>query len=277
MKLRMAARLLVLSLAATAACGKRSGGVDALQESAKGHVKKGEYDLAIADLDRIIAVDSTRASTYFDRGFVRQLQKQYDLAIRDYDRAIALEPKHVSAMNSRGFAYQMKNDYPRAVESYDQALKIEPGLSAALKNRGRAEFYLGNFPQSVADLAAGLRFDPTNTFVVVWLHMARMRAGQGDTTALAADLARTDPQRWPAPVAKLYRGTGTVEDVATAAATGDANAQMLQKCGAAFYVGEHLLWAKKTADATARFKEAQAICPKDASEYQAAVAELGRL
>ena len=176
-----------------------------------------------------------------------------------------------------GFAHQMKGEYDAALRDYDRALALKPDLAIALKNRGRAQFYLGKFPESEKDLAAGLRYDSTNTFVAVWLHMVRQRLGVADSSQLAAEIARTDPAKWPAPVAKLYMGKSSIAELDAAAEIGDARAQTLQRCGAAFYVGEMQLWSKQTADARTRLERARTICPHDASEYQGAVAELERM
>lgn len=176
-----------------------------------------------------------------------------------------------------GFAHQMKGEYDAALHDYDRALAIKPDLALALKNRGRAHFYLGHFRESAKDLADGLRYDSTNGFVVVWLHMAKQLQGEADSVQLATNVARLDPARWPTPVAKLYLGKSSMAEVDAAAEIGDARARLLQRCGAAFYVGEMQLWSKQTAEARTRLERARAICPHDASEYQGAVAELGRM
>ena len=176
-----------------------------------------------------------------------------------------------------GFAHQMKDEYDAALHDYDRALALQPDLALALKNRGRAHFYLGHFGESARDLAEGLRYDSTNGFVVVWLHMARQRHGDADSTELAANAARIDPARWPGPVAKLYLGKSSVAALDSTAEVGDAPALRVQRCGAAFYVGVMQIWTKQLPEARARLERARAICPHDWSEYQGAVAELGRI
>jgi lipoprotein NlpI len=184
------------------------------------------------------------------------------------------EPK---AAYLRGFAHQMKGEYDAALHDYDRALAVKPDLAIALKNRGRVYFYQGQYAESAQDLAAGLRYDSTNTFVAVWLHMVRQLQEEADSSQFAANVARTDPGKWPAPVAKLYLGKSSIADVEAAAELGDAPALVNQRCGAAFYVGMMQLWSKQKAEARTRLERARAICPHDASEYQGAVAELGRM
>ena len=180
------------------------------------------------------------------------------------------------AAYQRGFTHQMQGEYDAALHDYDRALALKPNLAIALKNRGRANFYLGKFDQSARDLAAGLRSDSTNGFVVVWLHMARELQGVPDS-ALATNVARLDPARWPAPVAMLYLGKSSVAELDSIAEVGDAQALRVQRCGAAFYVGVMQIWTRQLPEARTRLERARAICPSDWSEYQGAVAELGRI
>jgi lipoprotein NlpI len=176
-----------------------------------------------------------------------------------------------------GFAHQMKGEYDAALHDYDRALAVKPDLALALKNRGRTHFYLGHYGESARDLADGLRYDSTNGFVVVWLHMAEALQGKADSAQLATNVARLNPAKWPAPVAKLYLGKSSIAALDSVAEVGDARALEVQRCGAAFYVGVMQLWSKQTAEARTRLERARAICPHDWSEYQGAVAELGRL
>ena len=184
------------------------------------------------------------------------------------------EPK---AAYQSGFAHQMKGEYDAALHDYDRALAVKPDLALALKNRGRTHFYLGQFGESAKDLAAGLRYDSTNGFVVVWLHMARQRQGEADSTELAANAARIDPAKWPGPVARLYLGKSSIAALDSTAEVGNAQALRVQRCGAAFYVGVMQIWTKQLPEARTRLERARAICPHDWSEYQGAVAELGRI
>lgn len=221
--------------------------------------------------------DAPNAAALEASGLAHRSKGEYDLALADFERAIALEPTRATAHFNRGFIYQIRNDFPRAVSSFDEALRLKPDLALALRNRGRVHFYLGNFRQSAADLEAGLRQDPTNGFVVVWLHIARARMGSADSSALAAQVAQTDTTLWPTPIARLYQGAITLEQLADSLKRGDQATQQIKRCGAAFYVAEYLLWRGKRDDALARFREAESICPKDYSEYQGSVAELARI
>ncbi len=46
----------------------------------------------------------------------------YDKAIADYDKAIALNPKYADFYNNRGIAYNKKNEYDSAIADFDKAI-----------------------------------------------------------------------------------------------------------------------------------------------------------
>jgi lipoprotein NlpI len=220
--------------------------------------------------------DTARASALQNRGIAYRVKGDYVRAIADHDQAITLRPEFAAAFNSRGFAYQLKGNFERAIADYNAAIKLKPDLAAAFKNRGRIEFYLGRFADAAADLRAGLQFDSSNAYNVIWLHLATMRLGLDDARDFAAQLVRTDSVRWPAPVARYYLGRLTAEQLMAAASKIDPRIRTDQRCSAAFYIGESELWIRRFAEAAQHFREAEATCSRDFSEYQGAAAELGR-
>lgn len=219
--------------------------------------------------------DSARAAALYSRGLGYRTRGDGDLAIADYDAAITLSPDFASAFNSRGLVYQVKGNLGQAVADFTQAIRINPAFGGALKNRGRAEFYLARFADAGNDLRAGLQFDSSNTYNVIWLHLAMMRLGQDDSADFRAQLVRTDSVKWPAPVLRFYLRQMTEDQLMTAAAA-DTTSGIDQRCAAAFYVGESDLWQHRTDAAIARFRETTATCRNDYTEYLGAAAELAR-
>jgi lipoprotein NlpI len=112
---------------------------------------------------------------------------------------------------------------------------------------------------------------------VMWLHIARVRAGQSDKGEFADNVARLDAQKWPAPVAALYLGKASPEAVRAAAAQGDDAARRAQGCDADFYIGALELQAGARAAAKKLFQSAAAQCPPSHVEGWAAKVELKRL
>lgn len=270
MKSMMGAGLLVVCLAS--GCGSTDRGSAACKDP-NPQVSVGA---CTALLRSTALADSARAGALLSRGVGYRAMGDYDRAIADYDQAIQLSPGIAAGYNNRGFAYQLKGDFERAVADYNEAIRLNPDLGTAVKNRGRAQFYLGHFPEAAADLRSGIQLDSTNAYVAIWLHLVAMRLGKDDAAEFAAQLARTDSLRWPAPIARFYLGRLTADQLMAAAAT-DTTRQGDQRCAADFYIGESELWKRRIPEATRRFQDAAAACPKDWSEYQGAVAELDRL
>lgn len=208
-----------------------------------------------------------RGSAFYDKG-------EYDHAIADYNQAILLgpnDPFHAFRFISRGNAYGAKGEYDRAIADYGQAIRLNPKEAiSAYYNRGDAYFYEGDFTAAAADLlrANNLKAD---AYAMLWLFLARSRAGQDGAAELSANAAQLRARDWPYPVIDFYLGRRTLDEIRAAATTSG------QRCEVTFYSGEwHLLRGEK-ATARTMLQNAVDTCPKNFIEYAGALAELKRL
>lgn len=133
----------------------------------------GEYEKAIADLDKAIELDPTDLASYTDRGKVKiklnDLQSakndfefiltidsigeqgeaalyylgdiayqlgQYEESITYYDKLIILAPKDYEAFFNRAVDKGLIMDFEGAILDYSHAIKIKPDYSEAYANRG---------------------------------------------------------------------------------------------------------------------------------------------
>jgi tetratricopeptide (TPR) repeat protein len=87
---------------------------------------KGEFDRAIADYTKAIALDAKNAKAYYNRGLAYHEKGEVDRAIANYTKAIALDPNFALAYNNRGVAYAMKGDKEQAIADFRKALEIDP-------------------------------------------------------------------------------------------------------------------------------------------------------
>ena len=71
-------------------------------------MKKGIYDLAIADCSKAIEIDPHYISAYNTRGVVYIQKGKYDLAISDFDKCISLNPSNMIAQENRKVAYTIE-------------------------------------------------------------------------------------------------------------------------------------------------------------------------
>jgi len=63
---------------------------------------------------------------------------QWELAIADLDKAIALNPDYALAYNNRGWVYNEKGRYKSAIADLTKAIELAPELAIAYCNRGHS-------------------------------------------------------------------------------------------------------------------------------------------
>ncbi len=67
------------------------------------------------------------ALAYSNRGLAYGDKGEYDRAITDYDKAIALNPEDAVAYYNRGVAYEELGNKQQAATDYQKALSLRPG------------------------------------------------------------------------------------------------------------------------------------------------------
>lgn len=93
-----------------------------------------------------------RGTTYL------QLQ-DYEKALKDLDRAIALWPHFQSALTWRGIVYEESGQIDAALADFNLASKLEPYDFVAHKNRGGVYVELKKYPEAVEDYRRALYYE----------------------------------------------------------------------------------------------------------------------
>ena len=142
---------------------------DALNRRAWIHVRKKQYDQAIADLtqaaesndDGTASSDTalTRITIFGNRCWVRALAGQFDDALSDCNAALAQEIS-VGLLDDRGFLYFRMGQFDKAIGQYNAALRVEPQSAQSLLARGLAELKNKQRPKGDADIAAAKAIQP---------------------------------------------------------------------------------------------------------------------
>jgi tetratricopeptide (TPR) repeat protein len=121
---------------------------------------KGDYDRAIADFAKAIALDPKAAIAYYNRGNAYNGKGDYDRAIADYTKAIALDPQDASAYFNRGLAYKHKGDLDHAIADYTKVIALDPDSVIAYNNRGVAFANKGEHNEAISDYTMAILLDP---------------------------------------------------------------------------------------------------------------------
>ena len=114
---------------------------------------RGQYDLAIADLDVVIEQDPTNARYANDRCYLRaEWGQDLDKALADCDAALKIDPKHYQTQDSLCFVHYRMGMFAEAIANCSAALAANPDLAPSLYVRGLAESRLGQVAASRADI-----------------------------------------------------------------------------------------------------------------------------
>lgn len=153
-------RFLLVFLLGTAICSSAYAG--GAREYFKGYeaMHAGDSEKAIKYFTIALAAhDLTptfRPPGYLYRGGQYLLTNQYDAAIADFDRAIALRPDLAPAYSNRGIAYMFKGQHEKSVADHNEAIRLMPDLASNYVNRaavyaamGRAELALGDYQNAI--------------------------------------------------------------------------------------------------------------------------------
>ena len=126
--------------------------------SADEHVKRAEqsfkrykFEEAIADYDKAIYREPTKASLYYSRGLVKAQLEHHENAITDYDEAIRLNRSYASAYYERGLVEARLGQYEEAIANYDEAIRLNPNDALFYNARGFAKEQLEQYEEARED------------------------------------------------------------------------------------------------------------------------------
>lgn len=131
----------------------------ALLSRSRAYAAKGQYDLAIADLDRTIALVPGSADAFLLRGDVYLNQELYDQAIGDYTMALRLRPSNAAAYNNRAWALHLNGEDDAAFPDAEKAVMLAPSSAPSLETRAEIHEKLGRRRDAIADYRAALAID----------------------------------------------------------------------------------------------------------------------
>jgi tetratricopeptide (TPR) repeat protein len=158
---------------------------DDLVVAATVKAQQGDYNGAIADMNRAIAQTPNVAKLYFARATYATAMGRSDLAFQDYDKVIQLNPKSEAAYWIRGNSRYAQKDMLGAIQDFSKVIELNPNHKEAYQKRGFAYSLQANGGQSIADYTNVLRLDPKNTHA--YEMRAMWRRTQGDTEGAIAD------------------------------------------------------------------------------------------
>lgn len=132
--------------------------------AANAKMNRGDYDGAIADCDRAIALDPDDPGGCNIRGMSKWRKGDHDDAIADFDRAIELDPEHGMAYHIRGMIKGDQGNYEEAIADFDRAIELDITDADIYNWRGFAKMSIGDYSGAVADYDRAIALDPNDAY-----------------------------------------------------------------------------------------------------------------
>ena len=128
-----------------------------------------DYDGALVDINRAIALNPTYSYGYQQRGWLNIYKKDGDLlqSAKDFHQLLKLTPNNPSAMAGLGYVRIQLKDAHGAIRWYDKAIAISPEYAYAFRSRGIAKEMMGDLSGACTDWRQAQRLG--NTQVEGWI------------------------------------------------------------------------------------------------------------
>ncbi|MHC4451368.1 MAG: tetratricopeptide repeat protein [Planctomycetota bacterium] len=187
-----------------------------IQNRGKAREGLNQFEEALADYDRALALDDTLVDAHIGRGRLLRAKGEFKDAIRAYDRAIELDDRNVGTLVARASTWSKSGNTDAALKDCRRALDIQPDCFIALVNHAYYLVELGHPEQArrsaddalaidkerVAEQAKGGGYDAS--YVTASAHWNRAYA-----LLALGEFAKADTDRGRA--AELHRGYDAVD------------------------------------------------------------------
>jgi tetratricopeptide (TPR) repeat protein len=294
----------------------------------------GDPDRALADLDQAIRLKSDgEEEPYYRRCQLFAVKGDNDKALADCETSLRIKPDQVNVLLLMGKILFERGEFDRTAEMYSNVIRVTQGLADPYFYRGQILLFGKNQPEQAAnDLAQAAKiafeyrgigatlleqsgqtppdrdlmssdhpFMPDGIYTLIWLHIARVRAGQDDSQELAGNLEELGKPiwkdltfrkfenitnevidkslaPWPAPIFGLFAGKITPESLRLSAESSpDPDVRKRRICDVDFYLAEISLAKNEPAQGRQLLSAAGQGCPPAAREAGFARQELKRL
>ena len=88
----------------------------------------------------------------------KEILLDFDIIMADYNKIIKLEPTFAVAYFNRANLKAAKKDHSGAIEDYSEAIRLDPEMAEAYYNRGLTQIYLGKTTEGARDLSKSYNF-----------------------------------------------------------------------------------------------------------------------
>jgi len=149
-----------------------------LLEEAQRDIDKGNFEAAIAPLQRVIAEQPDFAYAHFQLAYVYTALKKTDEAGAEYGRTIAIDPKMSEAYLNLGMMLLDKQDDAAAIAPLRKAVELLPSQSRPRYLLAVAQDRTGDRAGATESFEALLHLDPNDVTAIDYLAWDALRKGK---------------------------------------------------------------------------------------------------
>ena len=133
---------------------------EAYYKSATAYHELGEFEKAISECKKAVALDPDSPILYNRLGIAYSELKQYEAALDAYQKAIALSPMTAEPHYNMGLAYLKQGNLSRAAEEFKRAIAIDAEWGDAYTGLGEVYLKQGNFGQAARAYKQATHLNP---------------------------------------------------------------------------------------------------------------------
>jgi tetratricopeptide (TPR) repeat protein len=122
--------------------------------------RKGDWEGAIVDCDRALAINPGLDEAHSNRGAIHWAMGDLDSALADLDQAIRINSHSAQAFDNRGNVRSLKGDAVSALADFDQAVSLSSERPEFYCDRGQARIRLRNVEGALADFERAIQLNP---------------------------------------------------------------------------------------------------------------------
>ncbi len=177
----------------TDAVNKATDNYDVAAEAdhyAKGnaYLENGEYDSAISEFTKAIALNPKNAASHNQRGAAYKNKGATDLAINDLLKSVELSPRFDVYYTNLAHLYIEKGEYDLALDKYTRAMEINPENPVAYRGRGHVYLRKQLHDLAIAELDKANRIDPRSA--VGYQYRGEAYFGKSESEKALADFTQ---------------------------------------------------------------------------------------
>ena len=146
---------------------------------ARGFIGQGRIEDALGLYGDVLTLDPNYALAYADRGTAYAMMEKFDLALADLERAVALDYIDASLYSTAATIYFQQKQHQKALAYFTKAIELDPDYTLAYYNRSNTLYEIGEHEAAIADLEKCLTAQPDENFKQLILRrLAFIRAQQ---------------------------------------------------------------------------------------------------